>query len=325
MTKTSSATIQQRSTEGFDLLSIVKRASKSVVKQVAVVAINNIAPRFGFFVLPKHYYTPIAETRVLRRSVQAWAQPALMTGVNMEVTRQLDWLRNTVAPFEPEYRGNKVYNAAVAGETGPGYGEIEAQCLHGVIRGLKPKRVVEVGSGVSTACIHEAMRQNGFGEITCIEPFPRLGLRKLPVKLIEQPVEMIDINTFNELEAGDLLFIDSSHAIRPGGDVLHLYLRVIPGLRPGVLIHIHDIYLPYLHQPDLFTSAFQWTETALLLALLTNNSHLHVLACQSLLHYAAASELKTIFPEYTSQPAVLGLAQPGAAGHFPTSIYLEVT
>jgi predicted O-methyltransferase YrrM len=303
----------------------MKRAAKNIAKQVALVAINHIAPSLGIFVLPKHYYTPIAETRVLRRCIDSWAKPAPMIGVDMDIERQLDWLRNTVTPFEPEYRGNQVYRAATAGDTGPGYGAIEAQCLHGVVRGLKPKRVIEVGSGVSTACIHEAIGRNGFGEITCIEPFPRPGLRKLPVRLVEKPVEAVDVEMFHKLDAGDLLFIDSSHAVRPGGDVLHLYLRVIPNLRPGVVIHIHDIYLPYLHQRDLLTSAFQWTETALLLALLTNNARLRVLACQSLLHYAAAAELKTIFPEYEPQPATLGLAKPRAAGHFPASIYLQVT
>ncbi len=159
-------------------------------------------------------------------------------------------------------------------------------------------------------------------QITSIEPYPRPALFTLPVRIIQKPVEEVDPAIFDQLEAGDFLFIDSSHAVRPCGDVLYLYLNVLPRLQPGVVVHIHDIYLPYLYQRDLLFSLFQWTETAMLLALLTDNPRMKVLACLSYLHYEAPEALHEVFPEYEYQSGKAGLSDPGTPGHFPSSIYL---
>ncbi len=80
------------------------------------------------------------------------------------------------------------------------------------------------------------------------------------------------------LGAGDLLFIDSTHVVRTGSELAHIYLELIPRLQPGVVIHIHDIYLPYLYSPDIYESMFDWQETTLVAALLTGNPGLRVLA-----------------------------------------------
>jgi hypothetical protein len=108
-----------------------------------------------------------------------------------------------------------------------------------------------------------------------------------------------------------------------GGDVLYLYLEVLPRLKPGVIIHIHDIYFPYIYQRDLLTTLFQSSETALLQALLTYNSHLSILFCLSQLHYDAPEILAEVFPEYVHQSADDGLTDSATPGHFPSSIYLQ--
>lgn len=287
---------------------------------------NDLAARIGIFVLPIHYYIPIADTRALSKSKPVWAKPTPMHGVEMDVTAQVEWLRAGIAPNEAEFRGNRTYKEGVKKGLGPGYGYIEAQCLHGALRHLKPKRVIEVGSGVSIGCVVQASQDNAFmkvpeAQITCIEPYPGPALRTLPVQIVQTFVEKLDPATFDQLEAGDFLFIDSSHAVRPGGDVLYLYLNVLPRLKPGVMVQIHDITLPYLYQRALLTSLFQSTETALLLALLTNNPKMKV-ACLAYLHYEAPEALREVFPEYEHQPSDAGLSDPGTTGHFPSSIYL---
>jgi predicted O-methyltransferase YrrM len=305
----------------------MQRAAKDAAKRILWQA-NDLTSRIGVFVLPNHYYTPIADTRALAKSPRVWAKPVPMYGVEMDVTTQVEWLKAGIAPYEPEFRGNRPYKEGVEKGFGPGYGYVEAQCLYGALRYLKPKRVIEVGSGVSTGCILKASQQNAFmngvpeAQVTCVEPYPRPVLKTLPVRIVQRQVEELDPATFDELEAGDFLFIDSSHAVRPGGDVLYLYLNVLPRLKPGVVVHIHDIYLPYLYQRDLLTSLFQWTETALLLALLTNNPKMKVLASLSYLHYEAPEALREVFPEYEHQPSGAGLTDPGTPGHFPSSIYL---
>lgn len=300
----------------------ITNAGKSSLFQI-----HKIFLKFGLIVLPNHYYTPIADLRNLAKFRSQWARRSPMHGVDTEVSRQIAWLRTHVMPLEAEYRGNAPFHEGVAAGYGPGYGYIEAQCLHGVVRSLKPRRIIEVGSGVSTYIMLGALTRNAAdgtpGKITCIEPYPSNFLKvNGEIRLLPQPVEALDPAAFDVLEAGDMLFIDSTHAVRPGGDVVHLYLNVIPRLKPGVLVHIHDIYFPYLYQRDLLTSLFQWEETALLAALLTNNQRLSIVTCLSQLHYDDAEGLAEVFPEYRREPDTDGLSDAPGTGHFPASIYL---
>jgi len=292
---------------------------------------HTTALKAGVVVLPNHFYTPVADVNELRRKRSSWARRSSMIGVKCDLDSQVAFLRDMVKPFEPEYRGNKAFLEGAAKGFGLGYGYIEAQCYHGVLRSLKPARIIEVGSGVSTYCAMQAGALNAqtgpAPKITCIEPYPSKFLLKTAqdanITLIKSPVELVDPNIFLELESGDFLFIDSTHAVKPGGDVLFLYLEVLPRLKPGVHIHIHDIYFPYLHQRDLLTTYFQWSETALLQALLTYNSRLSITLCLSQLHYDAPDVMKEVFPEYVRQADRDGLVDGKPAGHFPASVYLR--
>jgi predicted O-methyltransferase YrrM len=294
--------------------------------------LHRLALRAGIVVLPNHYYTPIADVHELRKQRKCWAKRSTMIGLDMDVSIQTKNLREIVAPYEPEYRGNAAYKEAATKEFGPGFGYIEAQCLHGVLRAFKPAQIYEIGSGVSTYCTLRAIELNeneGFRtEMTCVEPNPSNFIRAISrdrITLVKAPVQALAPEFFRSLNAGDFLFIDSTHAIKPGGDVIYLYLEVIPRLKPGVIVHIHDIYLPYLYQRDLLhlRTLFQWSETALLVALLTHNTRLSTIFCLSMLHYDAPDALASVFPEHRPQLAQNGLCEPGAAGFFPSSIYLR--
>ena len=210
----------------------------------------------------------------------------------------------------------------------PGFGYIEAECLHGFLRHHKPRRIIEIGSGVSTYCaLHAAdmnAREGSPATITCVEPYPSDFIRTVKgIDLVERRAEQLDPAFFDQLEAGDFLFIDSTHAVKPKGDVEFIYLELIPRLKPGVLIHIHDIHLPFTHQRDLLTTRFQWAETILLTALLTGNQNLSVLFCLSLLHYDEPEGLREVFPEYRREPGEDGLDVRERELHYPSSIYLE--
>jgi hypothetical protein len=304
------------------------RPSRDTIKS-AFLKVHKVALGSGIVVLPNHFYTPIADVRELERTKQKWAKRSPMTGIDADIGRQVARLEEIVKPFEPEYRGNSTYKEGAAKGFGPGFGYVEAQALHGVLRWLKPKRMIEVGSGVSTHCAVNALALNASeghpGEITCIEPYPSDYLKSSPaIDLVASKVEDIDPATFDRLGEGDLLFIDTSHAVRPVGDVTHLYLEVIPRIKPGCVIHIHDIYFPYSFQRDLLDGLFQTTETHMLQALLANNDRLEILFCLSMLHYDAQDVMKDVFPEYSPAPDVNGLNVPNSGGHFPSSIYLRV-
>jgi hypothetical protein len=303
---------------------MLKRVAKS-----ALYFIHSIGMRAGVVILPKHYYVPISDINELRRTRQHWAKRSAMLGVDINITNQIKFLEK-IKLYEPEYRGNKTFLQGQAQHFGPGFGYIEAQALHGFLRATKPRKIVEVGSGVSTYCAQIAAQINDNEanlktQITCIEPYPSSYLQKSnQIRLVQAQVERIPLHIFDELNDGDFLFIDSTHTVKAVGDVLYLYLEVIPRLKPGVMIHIHDIYFPYLYQRDILSSLFQWQETSLLQALLVNNNKIEIFLCLSLLHYDAPEALAQVFPEYQRQPDNHGLADnPDPNTHFPSSIYLR--
>jgi predicted O-methyltransferase YrrM len=285
--------------------------------------------RLGLHVLPRHYYTPIPDHGWLRRNKPLWARRTDLTGLDWNLDEQVAWLKANCAPYYGEVEGLGLFREAATFGYGPGYGAIESQVLHCVIRSLKPPRIIEVGSGVSTVCSLRAADMNkrdGAREtrITCIEPYPNPKLVALEnITLLKQMLQETDLTAFDALESGDLLFIDSSHAVKPGSDVLMLMLEVVPRLKPGVTIHVHDVYLPYTYPRDLLDNYFGWQETALLLALLKNNPRLGVACCLSALHYDRQEAARAILTDYEPEvDAGPGLGSKGARGYFPSSAWL---
>jgi len=121
---------------------------------------------------------------------------------------------------------------------------LDGAVAYALVRERKPQRIVEVGSGHSTRVLAKAM--GGMGEIVAIDPAPRADIAGLPgVRVVPSTVQAAPAHLFDDLKAGDALFMDSSHILMPGSDVDLLLNRVLPRLPPGVLVHIHDIFLPF--------------------------------------------------------------------------------
>ena len=311
------------------MLAGLKKDLRSALKD-SFGYMHEAGSRVGLIVLPKHYYVPFPDLRQLRQTRPRWAKRSQMRGVAVDLDQQIEALHTLVQPFESEYRGNARFREATQNAFGPGFGYIEAQALHGFLRATKPARIIEVGSGVSTHCMLAATSQNAAEgaptSITCVEPFPSTWLRSAPVRLVQEKVEDVDLGLFDELTAGDFLFIDSTHAVRVGGDVLCIINEILPRLRPGVYVHFHDIYFPYDFQRDADKSLFQWLETAMLHAYLIGNPRMAILFCLSHLHYDRQPALKQIFPDYEPDMDQDGLSIPGHPDrHFPSSLYLHVT
>ncbi len=284
--------------------------------------------RVGVHVLPKHYYTPIPDYTWLRKHPEAWMRRASLAGINWDLDRQLEWLAAICGPYYHEVTEQTGYSEMIA-TWGNRLGLMSSQVLHCVMRSKAPARIIEIGSGTSTHCMLHALKLNeeegrGTAKVTCIEPDPSKSLRALPnVHLLAQPCQSVPDSVFRQLQAGDLLFLDSSHAVKVGSDAIRIYLDIIPQLPSGVLVHVHDINLPYPYPRSALESFFGWQEVALLLALLTNNQHLAVHACMSALHYDRPAQVKSILRDYEPQPNSNGLSTSHLArGHFPTSIWL---
>lgn len=270
---------------------------------------------------PAHYYSPLPHVGALKQNLPRWYKEDTAPGVDWNLDEQLELL-GELAPYSSETLALPPFSEVTQDGYGPGYGEIEAVLLYMMLRYVKPARVVEVGSGVSTFYTLTALetnRKNGVAsKLTCIEPYPNNKLRALVsernVGLRECQVQDAGFEIFAELFGNDVLFIDSSHVSKKDSDVDFLFLEVLPRLRRGVLIHIHDISLPMPALPQehfLFDTYLFWNENALVRAFLSFNTAFQIVMCQSYLHFDKPEALKSLVPNYNPQT------------HFPTSLWLQ--
>jgi Methyltransferase domain len=256
--------------------------------------------RHGFHVTPLHFYQPIPDTRSLPETL--WERPSDLVGIEMNDAMQLDLLRNHFPKFRHEYDQFPTEPTGTAGRFHfnnglfDGTDALVAYCM---IRHFQPRLIIEVGSGFSSLVAAEAIAKNDNSALICIEPFPldflRQGFAGLH-SLIEKKVEDIGLEFFSQLASGDILFIDSSHTVKIGGDVNYLFLEVLPRLKPGVIVHVHDIFLPFEYRRDWVMEEFRfWSEQYLLQAFLSFNSEFEVLMANSYVAHRYMKDLKATF------------------------------
>jgi hypothetical protein len=186
------------------------------------------------------------------------------------------------------------------------FSSVDAELLFCMVRHFKPRRIVEIGSGSSTLLAADALARNhkeGFpGTMLAIEPFPRAFLRSdLPaqVELLPQVVQNIPLKEFEALHENDILFIDSSHVCKIGSDVQYEFLEILPRLAPGVLVHVHDIFLPVEYPESWLRKDLRfWNEQYLLQAFLCLNDCFEVLWAGHWLHLKHPDRLAKAFRSY---------------------------
>lgn len=178
----------------------------------------------------------------------------------------------------------------------------DADVLYTMVREYKPQTIVEIGCGNSTRLIRQAIRDGNLStNLRSIDPCPRREIAGFADKIIHARVETCDIQQLLEqLHSGDFLFIDSSHAIETGNDVCYLFLKLIPVLRSGVVIHIHDIFLPYEY-PESWVREQSWNEQYLLQAMLSFSKDFCVIWPGYYMQQTTPDFLKN-FPFATSPP-----------------------
>ncbi|MDD2852575.1 MAG: class I SAM-dependent methyltransferase [Desulfuromonadaceae bacterium] len=250
---------------------------------------RHVLMQVGVFPIRNHYFEPLFDSRVLKYPLE---QIRNLPGIDWNVEGQLNLLECFC--FNDELKGiplTKTDKLAfhfnnVSFESG------DAEFLYNLIRFKKPARVFEIGSGNSTLMVIKAIERNREENFEyrcrhiCIEPYEKPWLEKTGVTVVRQQVENVDKRFFSELEENDILFIDSSHIIRPQGDVLFEYLELLPSLNIGVIVHIHDIFSPWDYPKEWVTNEVRlWNEQYLLEAFLTCNRDWKVLGALSYLHH----------------------------------------
>lgn len=265
----------------------------------------------GCLPMPVHFYSPIPDINDLEKR-DIWSKRSNMAGIDFNISGQLDLIKRLGKEYGDEcnwpldstedphqfYLNNQSFSFGCAAS------------LHCIIRHYKPSRVIEVGSGMSSLIISSAIGLNAQEKVkeqieyTIIDPYPMQkienGLQGLSY-LYKKPVENTDLAIFEQLRENDLLFIDSGHTVRIGGDVNYLILEVLPRLAPGVIVHFHDIPMPYEYPKTYaINPKFRqfWTESYLLQAFLSGNKDFEVLLGMSYLMTDQKEAFKDAFSHY---------------------------
>lgn len=265
--------------------------------------------RLGLELVYSSYDSPIPDLASLPPGF--FDQPSPMRGIDFDLERQIEFVERELSQFCREF--DPPMSAAEAGPhrfflRNGTFESVDAELLFAIVRRFRPHRIVELGSGYSTLIIREALERNGIapdGTLGTYDPYPSsLLARDWPVT--PQPVQQVGDDVFRELRAGDVLFVDTSHTVKAGGDVNRIILDVLPILAPGVIVHFHDIFLPFPYSRSHLEDAHFWSEQYLLQAFLAGNESWEVLVGAQALARAHPARLAQSVPSFD------GTASPGA-------------
>jgi hypothetical protein len=258
-----------------------------------------------------HYYSPVPDIKDLEQR-KVWDRQSDLAGIHFCPDRQVAFLAELGKAFGHECHWPRTPTKDPL-QFFTDNGSFSFGCaagLHCILRYFKPRRVIEIGSGHSSLVISNALRLNAGDaaavpcEYIIIDPYPgeiiRRGLHGV-TRLIDERVELVDVEFFDQLGESDVLFVDSSHVVRTGGDVNYLVLDVLPRLKSGVIVHFHDISLPYEYNKIYFTNpGFRvfWTEAYLLQAFLSLNSEFEILMAMNYLMTDCLKDFCAAFPHF---------------------------
>ena len=261
---------------------------------------RNSLIKAGAFPIASHYYEP--QFSFNPRETARFAQVRDLPGIDWNIDGQLSLLNELTFADEIDSLETPIHGIDFSFRNRM-FEEGDAEFWYQLIRLKKPRRIIEIGSGQSTIVARHAIERNKQDDSEyncdhiCIEPYESPNLEQTPATVIRERVEDVPRHVFAALEHNDILFIDSSHVIRPEGDVLLEFLQLIPTLRDGVIVHIHDIFSPRNYPTRWITErVLFWNEQYLLEAFLSHNSDWKILAALNLLQHDHHEELKAVCP-----------------------------
>jgi hypothetical protein len=256
-----------------------------------------------------------------------WDMARYGEGFSLDSRAYLRFLEETVGTYRDEYLSFPLERST----SGDGFflrnkyfGGIDSGVLYAVVRRYQPKVIIEVGSGYSTKVIGKAVADGGFHtKLVSVDPSPRTPIDKVAHERLVCPVEKLSANQIaDQLGAGDILFIDSSHTIMTGGDVAFLFLEVLPRLSSGVLVHIHDIFLPFDYPKEwIIGQHWRWTEQYLVHAFLCYNAAFEIVWPSHFMWREHRGSVLDKIPrgETGPAPASLWLVRTGESSQRPAS------
>jgi predicted O-methyltransferase YrrM len=236
---------------------------------------RQVARAAGQDLVTRNYYSPIPDLESVPSDV--FERRSRLTAIDFDTDAQLAVLESLepfLAEFEPP---------AGWGWGRETYGPVEADVLHAIIRRHRPHRIIELGSGFSSLIIADAARRNAADgspvSYTAFDPFARNFIRAgvEGLELVARSATEVPSEDLEALGDGDILFVDTTHTVKLASEVNHVILDVLPALAPGVIVHVHDIYLPFEYPRQFFEQRCFWAEQYLLQAFLTQNPNWDIL------------------------------------------------
>jgi hypothetical protein len=270
----------------------------------------NTRSKVAEFVLPGHFYSAIPSDEDIDRHHSFDWNPPELPGIDLRQDEQMQLLERfrefyPDIPFSAEKKEGLRYKYC-----NPTYSYADAIFLHSMIRELTPRRIIEIGSGNSTCVILDTNEQFFNNQIECsfIEPYADY-LRSLltreeskEITLIERKLQDIDISFFDQLEGGDILFVDSTHVVKLGSDVNLLLFEILPRLRMGVSIHFHDVFYPFEYPVEWFEEGRAWNEQYVLRAFLQFNDAFKITLFSTYMIRTRSSWFQQFMPDCLKDP-----------------------
>ena len=288
-----------------DRISRLEGSKAGALLQRAYLATGHAAERAGLHVVRASYDSPMPRRHELDPAVFERDSP--MRGIDWDPERQTVFVEQQLGPFLSEFRPQEQADAP-AGVFRLGnntFDRVDAELLYGIVRWAKPARHVELGSGYSTRVAAEALARNAddgrAGELRCYDPYPSphvLARPELAPRVQPVSAEQLPDQVVRELEAGDILFVDTSHTVKLGGDVNRIVLDLLPLLAPGVIVHFHDIFFPRDYSRGHLDGGHFWTEQYLLQAFLSGNADWEVLVGGNAVALHAPERLGALVPSF---------------------------
>ena len=288
-----------------------KLTTRYAAKWLRYIIENNVSEldpvlmKAGLYPLLDTYYNPMVNPK--KHLYKSLREDRLLPGINFNIDEQIALCKQfnynkelLKFPLEKNKEAEFHYNNG-------SFNSGDAEYFYNTIRYFKPKQIIEIGSGSSTLMAINAIKANRKEDTNyqckhlCIEPYEQPFLETLNVELIRKRVELLDHSTFAELNENDILFIDSSHIIRPQGDVLFEYLEILPQLSSGVIVHIHDIFTPKDYLNEWVYNHVLWNEQYLLEAFISLNKEYKIIGALNYLSHNHKKVLEDVCPILASQ------------------------
>jgi hypothetical protein len=260
----------------------------------------------GIFPIREHYYEPSFNSIHYNK---AFDRERSLPGIDLNITEQLEILDRFSYNSELERLPLENTNDHRYYYRNVPFGSGDSEYLYNMVRLFKPKRIIEIGCGFSTLMTIEAINanmkedRNYRCEHICVEPYEQPWLENTSAQIIRKKIEDVDKEVFKNLVENDILFIDSSHVIRPQGDVLFEYLEVLPILNKGVILHVHDIFTPYDYPKQWVVDEVKfWNEQYLLESFLSMNKEYRIIGSLNHLAHNFYEELTAKCPVHKKEP-----------------------